>query len=110
MRVYLLCVRAYLMRGLPRPPSSPRSLCVTVCRHNELGAEGGTAVAQALRHLPQLQTLHLGCALARTQPARDGSPWRAARSYRVVTVTAHAPTTALAFAQSATAAVMATVG
>jgi hypothetical protein len=27
------------------------------------GGEGGTALVQVLRHLPQLQTLDLGCAL-----------------------------------------------
>ena len=41
---------------------------------------GGTAVAQALQHVPQLQSLILRCALATTRPARaalrggSGSP------------------------------------
>jgi hypothetical protein len=41
--------------------------------YNQLGAEGGTALAQVrtqvLHHLPQLQTLNLECALATAQPA-----------------------------------------
>ena len=39
------------------PPPSPIHI---VCRENQLGAEGGTAMAQALCNLPQLQTLDLG--------------------------------------------------
>jgi hypothetical protein len=37
------------------------------------------AVAQALHHLPQLQTLVLECALATAEPAREG--WRGGAAF-----------------------------
>ena len=53
-----------------------------MCRENELGAEGSTAVAHALQHVPQLQSLNLGCALVTARPARDACRGGAARSER----------------------------
>ena len=70
------------------PPCLPLSVPAcplpihSVCRGNQLGAEGGKAVAQALQHVPQLQTLNLECALATARPARDACRGGAARSER----------------------------
>jgi hypothetical protein len=79
-------VRAYLIAcaaSLPLPPLLSSLLLPlfpsTVCSWNNLGAEGGTAVAQALHHLPQLQTLSLECALATAESARDG--WRGGAAF-----------------------------
>ena len=121
--------RALLLTRLARslPPSLPPSLSLSVpssplpihsvCRDNKLGAEGGTALAQALQHVPQLQTLNLGCALATARPAR--AAWRggAARTSRAracvcvrravtvtATVTPPTPPTAPALAWAAAAA------
>ena len=71
---------ALLFTALPPPLS--RFPIHSVRRHNRMGADGCTAVAQALQHVPQLQMLALWCALATARPARDG--WRAgvARSFR----------------------------
>lgn len=45
-----------------------------------LGEEGGTAVARALRHVPQLRKLDLSCALAIARPALGGG----LRAYRLL--------------------------
>ena len=74
--------RALLFTRIPRSlppalslsaPSSPLPIH-SVCRRNLLGAKGGTALAQALQHVPQLQTLNLRCALVTARPAR--AAWR----------------------------------
>jgi hypothetical protein len=39
-------------------------------RSNELGPEGGTALARALRRLPELRVLNLGCATPRAARER----------------------------------------
>ena len=86
-----VCVRAIASLALPLtrlPPCLPLSVPAcplpihSVCRCNKLGAEGGTAVAQALRHVPQLQELYLWCALTTARPERDACRGGAARSER----------------------------
>lgn len=39
-----------------------------MCSDNELGDESGTAILNALRHLPHLRDLYLQCALVSEQP------------------------------------------
>ena len=53
-------VRVRTSHALLPFPFLPLSLPASLTRLNQLGAEGGTAVAQALCNLPQLQTLDLG--------------------------------------------------
>ena len=65
-------VRARPTRCFPLvllPFSAPLLLSVhSVRRLNKLGAEGGAALAEALRHVPLLETLDLQCALATAWP------------------------------------------
>ena len=54
---------ACVLRAAAHPLPSPAPVR-SACSGNQLDAEGGTAVAQALQHLPQLRVLDLGCARA----------------------------------------------
>jgi len=67
-----VCLRLCLTRGFPPLPlsSPPSSFSLLARRSNKLGAAGGTAVAHALQHVPQLRELSIWCALATALPAR----------------------------------------
>jgi hypothetical protein len=57
---------------LPLIPVGPSPIPLSPRRGNEIGAEGGAALANELQHVPQLRTLDLSCARA-VRRARVGS-------------------------------------
>ena len=67
---FCLCALISRVGSHPQPPPSHAPI-PSACSWNGLGDEGVKALAQALHHLPQLQELHLRCALATAQPALD---------------------------------------